>query len=150
MTFFQFFTFRIKNNHLLVFLNAIIIIISSCNFNFSKTVSKIDQKILYHLDRSLIHSFEQVTLKQLHLEQDSYQGKLITIDATLDRISPGQTYLEVSNGSRKLLIIQVDIADFDHRATKQSLGKKLKITGKLESARKGLPALRAMLVKAIE
>ena len=138
---------KAKKIKLAIFITFTALIISSCDYNQNNFTNFLDFQLMNYIDKSLFHQIEEISLKQLHLEQAKFEGKHISVQGKIQKIGKGQTYLVIKQDKRKLLIIQIDIANFKKRADENSLGKNIKIIGLLGSARKGLPALKAKIIK---
>ena len=96
--------------------------------------------------KSYNQNVRPVSLKQLHLEQPQFVGKVVMVSGTVHLVGELGTYFVLRQGERKLLVMQHDILHDELRIHTDEISSSVKVVGALTSQKKGLPALVAQYV----
>ncbi|MCY4381317.1 MAG: hypothetical protein OXC40_07115 [Proteobacteria bacterium] len=129
-----------------VLLPAILLVVtitSSCSLFNSTTIHTLSLKWFGKIYSNHIH---RVSLKQLHLEQQKFEGEMIFARGYVHTIGEYGTYFVLQEGSRKLLVMQYPITDITMKISDHDHQKEVSVIGELTSEKKGLPALLASVV----
>ncbi|MCY4443683.1 MAG: hypothetical protein OXC44_02650 [Proteobacteria bacterium] len=108
--------------------------------------SDIDALTIPLFKKSLFSPLKHVSVKQVHLEQSKLQGETLLLSGYVLEVGEHNTYFVLSQGMRRLLVLQVDITNYRHRVHVGHLGHLVNVMGELKSAKKGLPSLYASVV----
>ena len=96
--------------------------------------------------KSYNQNVRPVSLKQLHLEQRQFVGKVVMVSGTVHFVGELGTYFVLRQGERKLLVMQHDILHNELRIHPDELASSVRVVGPLTSQKKDLPALIAQYV----
>lgn len=96
--------------------------------------------------KSLHRSLMRVSVKQIHIELALFEGQHLWVEGTVSAVGDHNTHFVLSQGDRNLLVVQVNMMDFDERISAEDLHTHVGVVGNLELQKKGLPALYASLI----
>lgn len=90
----------------------------------------------------------QVTTKQLHFDTGELLGKDVVLEGDVDYFGSSFTHLVVGDKEGKMLVVTTDLGDMykDFDGTKTA---HVRILGRLERGKKGLPYLLARAVDTV-
>ena len=121
----------------------LLLTVSGCHFNGE---DHLDAFTLKWFDKSYTKLLQKVSLKQLHLEQNRFEGRHLLITGKVESIGNQGTYFVLRENSRKLLILQYTITHVPWRIQAGDEQKTVMVMGQLSSQKKGLPALLAQVI----
>ncbi len=102
-----------------------------------------------HTGGTVFSSPFQVTTKQLHFDTGELFGKDIILEGDVDYFGESFTHLLVSDKEGKMLVVMTDLTD-SYQEFQKVKSAKVRVLGRLERGKKGLPYLMARSVDTLE
>ncbi len=120
---------------------------SACH-SFDALSTNIDSWSFTHTGGTVFDSPFQVTTKQLHFDTGELFGKDIVLEGKVEYFGAAFTHLLLSDREGRVLVVTTELAD-SYRDFEESRKPKLRILGRLERGKKGLPYLMARAIDKV-
>jgi hypothetical protein len=91
----------------------------------------------------------QVTTKQLHFDTGELFGKDIVLEGKVEYFGASFTHLLLADKEGKVLVVTTELPE-SYKEFKAEQNPKIRILGRLERGKKGLPYLMARAVDTVE
>lgn len=126
-----------------VTMSLIGVCVSACSVVDSSVIKAVSLK---WFGQPFENNIYRASLKELHLEQRRYLGKLVMVTGEVESVGGLGTYFVLKQGARMLLVTQHDITTSRIRVQPGQTEVTVKVVGELVSQKKALPALVARYV----
>lgn len=91
----------------------------------------------------------QVTTKQLHFDTGELFGKEIVLEGKVEYFGAAFTHLLLADKEGKVLVVTTELPE-SYKEFSQEINPRIRILGRLERGKKGLPYLLAHAVDTVE
>lgn len=107
--------------------------------------TQIDRKIFEYGGFTVLSQPASISLKEIHLDTGILQGTKVIVGGTVVERGPHETYIVVNDSTARMLVATADIPLTVTRSI--SPGQHLTVYGTIENGQKGLPFLRAEVIR---
>ncbi len=121
-------------------------LLGGCNRSLS---SQVDDALFHRWGRTVLSHPETLTLKEIHLGSGAYTGRDVIAVGKVVQLSEHGTYAVISDDEARMLVV---LTELEGEAAGFASGETtfVRVFGRLERGRKGLPVLRAHAVSVRE
>ena len=129
-----------------MFVKIILFLLSLSLLSCSK-IAELPQSLDYMSFEKIGGTFfsdpEEVTLKEIHLDKGSLLGQEVILRGEIVSVGSYHTHLVLADTSARMLVVLTEI-DFLDKFNEESLdGRTVKVLGKIDYGKKGLPYILA-------
>jgi hypothetical protein len=103
----------------------------------------IDTELFERIGGTLLLDSAQISLRAIHLEQGSIEGRLIVTDGIIRDRGKSDTHLIIDDETTRLLVVTTKI-DNDSMERLAAVGQWVRILGTVDRGRKGMPVMTAL------
>ncbi|MBI2602011.1 MAG: hypothetical protein HYW48_03055 [Deltaproteobacteria bacterium] len=121
-------------------------LLQSCNYSLVDFAHDIDNKSFQSLGATVFSEPEEVSIKQIHLDNTPMVGRQVVIEGEIVDVGKYLTYVVVSDESARMLVILTGLQGF---TVKENRNLRVKILGMVERGKKGIPYVRAHAIKNV-
>lgn len=108
--------------------------------------SALDNVMFKHFGRQIFRSNELVSIKEVHIDNASFEGRDLVVEGVVSSVGPHATYAILSDSSSRLLIKQTNIARVEDKISKVDIGNKIRVFGSVITKNRGLPTVEVKVV----
>ncbi len=124
--------------------------VTGCRNDSNSIVNSLDSLIYKSFGFSLANNASSLSIKELRLSGNIVEAE-VEIEGQVQEISPNNTYFVISDQTARLLVVTTELLPAVRDAVFQSgKGLNVKVIGKVEIGKKGLPFLKASAITKSE
>jgi hypothetical protein len=129
-----------------VFFIAMLLVCTGCRSETQSLMRSLDSLIFKTSGVSLLSNPSSVSIKELRLSGNKLETELV-IEGQVEEMSKNGTFFVISDHSARLLVVTTDLSRrISDTVFKGSQGAAVRVIGKVEIGKKGLPFLRATAI----
>lgn len=125
-----------------------LLILSSCH-SVQSLSTGLDTWSFAQTGGTIFGSPFQVTTKQLHFDTGELFGKDIVLEGKVEYFGPAFTHLLLADKEGKVLVVTTELPE-SYKEFSQVHNPRIRILGRLERGKKGLPYLLARAVDTVD
>lgn len=108
--------------------------------------SALDNLMFKHYGKQIFSSNELVSIKEVHIDNASFEGRDLIVEGVVSSVGPHATYAVLSDSSSRLLIKQTNIARTEDKISKVDVGNRVRVFGSVITRNRGLPTVEVKVV----
>ena len=108
--------------------------------------SALDNFTFKHYGKQIFSSNELVSIKEVHIDNASFEGRDLIVEGVVSSVGPHATYAVLSDSSSRLLIKQTKIARIEDKISKVDIGSKIRVFGSVITKNRGLPTVEVKVI----
>ena len=108
--------------------------------------SALDNFMFKHYGKQIFSSNELVSIKEVHIDNASFEGRDLIVEGVVSSVGPHATYAVLSDSSSRLLIKQTKIARIEDKISKVDIGSKVRVFGSVITKNRGLPTVEVKVI----
>ena len=110
---------------------------------------QIDKAIFQNFGTIFFEKAENYTMDEVHIDSVMMFGKSIFLEGNILEIGDYMTYIILTEGASKILVVSVNITLPSHKPEEMQ-GKRVKVWAEVENGKKGAPILFAKGLKILD
>ena len=133
-----------------VCLGTLLFMISGCKVDSNSIFNSLNSMIFKSFGFSIGNNASSLSIKELRLSGNIIESE-VEVEGQVEEVSSNKTYFVISDQSARLLVVTTDLLPKVRDVVFQKgKGSKVKVIGKVEIGKKGLPFLKASAVTTSE
>ena len=133
-----------------VCLGILLFMLSGCKVDSNSIFNSLNSMIFMSFGFSIGNNASSLSIKELRLSGNIIESE-VEVEGQVEEVSSNNTYFVISDQSARLLVVTTDLLPKVRGVVfKKGKGSTVKVIGKVEIGKKGLPFLKASAVTTSE